>query len=55
MRSQTAQETERTLYRNYFSVHGVLERVQCDQSGNFGISRDISLFRVPASLIDGKT
>ena len=54
MRSQTAQETKRTLYRNYFSVQGVLKRVQCDQSGNFDISRTISLFRVPASLIGCK-
>ena len=35
MRSQTAQETGMTLYRNWFTVHGVPERVHSDQGGHF--------------------
>ena len=35
MRSQTAQETGMTLYRNCFTAHGVPERIHSDQGGNF--------------------
>ena len=35
MRSQMAQETGMTLYRNWFTVHGVPERVHSDQGSNF--------------------
>ena len=45
MRSQTTQETEMTLYRNWFTVHGVPERVHSDQDGNF----EKMLFRELAS------
>ena len=33
--SQMAQETGMTLYRNWFTVHGVPEHVHFDQGGNF--------------------
>ena len=35
MRSQTAQETGMTLHHNWFTVHGVPERVHSDLGGNF--------------------
>ena len=35
MRSQMAQETGMALYRDWFTVHGVPERVHSAQSGNF--------------------
>ena len=50
MRSQTAQETGMTLYRNWFAVHGVPERVHSDQGGNF----ESMLFRELATLMGCK-
>ena len=50
MRSQTAQETEMTLYRNWFTVHGVPERIYSDQGGNF----ESMLFRELATLMGCK-
>ena len=35
MRSQTAQETGMTLYHKWFTIHGVPERIYCDEGGNF--------------------
>ena len=49
MRSQTAQETGMTLYRNWFTVHGVPERV-CSDHGNF----ESMLFRELATLMSVK-
>ena len=50
MRSQMAQETGMTLYRNWFTVHGVPERVHSDQGGNF----ESMLFRELATLMGCK-
>ena len=50
MRSETAQETGMILYRNWFTVHGVPERVHSDLGGNF----ESMLFRELATLIGCK-
>ena len=50
MCSQTAQETGMTLYRNWFTVHGVPECVHSDQGGNF----ESMLFRELAKLMGYK-
>ena len=47
MRPQTAQETGMTLYRNWFTVHGVPKRVHSNQGGNF----ESTLFRELATLV----
>ena len=50
MRSQTAQESGMTLYRNWFTVHGVPERIHSDQGSNF----ESMLFRELATLMGCK-
>ena len=50
MRSQTAQETGMTQYRNWFTIHEVPERVHCDEGGNF----ESMLFRELAILMGCK-
>ena len=47
MRSQTAQETGMTLYRNWLTVHGVPERLHSDQGGNL----ESMLFQELATLM----